>query len=398
MNYSRFAMGLLAGVVLLVANQRFSVAEDVTLIGRFTIPATATDLSGQVEAQENGTPQNRLGGMGSGIAWLGKGHRYVMVPDRGPDDGATSYRCRIHLVEIQVDPHAASPVTVRLLETHMLTNAYGENFLGRSTYFDREHPERGLRLDPEAIRVTSRGTYLIADEYGPTLREFDAKGKWKRDLPTPDRYRIKNPGATPADELPPHNTSGCQNNRGWEGLAFRADVERAYLITQGPLLQDGALDSQNVRVGTNVRLLEYDLKTGHSREFLYPMEDKTLGVSEVEVIAPNRLLVLERDGKPGDMTAVKHLYEIDLSDATDISKIYSLPSTGIPEGVRPVAKKMFLDLLAPQHSLAGQSIPEKIEGIALGPKLKDGSRVLIVASDNDFRSDQASEIYAFAVK
>ena len=40
----------------------------------------------------------------------------------------------------------------------------------------------------------------------------------------------------------------------------------------------------------------------------------------------------------------------------------------------------------------------KIDGIALGPKLTDESSVLIVTSDNDFKSDEPTEIFAFAIK
>jgi hypothetical protein len=390
--------GLLTFFAWCQINQYPCSAQDVTLIGRTSVSAMATDLSGETDAQENGTPQNRLGGHGSGLAWIGTGNRYVMLPDRGPDDGATSYRCRFHIVEIALDPKAAVPVTTRLLETHLLKNARGENFLGRQTHFDKDHPERSLRLDPEGVRVTKQGTILISDEYGPSVREFDMNGKWVRDLPTPSRYLIKNPGGTPEEELPPHNVSGRQNNRGWEGVGLSLDGQKVYTIAQGPLIQDGGLDEKNERVGTNVRIWEYDLKVGGSREFLYPLENNSFGCSDIEVIAPNRLLVIERDGKPGDTTNFKRIYEIDLTDATDIFGIEKLPSKGIPDDVRPVSKKLFLDLMAPKHGLASSTFPEKIEGIAMGPQLADGSRLFIIASDNDFRADQATEIYAFRVK
>ncbi len=395
---SRIRNGLLTGLVLAMAGNGMCRADEVTLIGRVSISPTATDLSQLTDAQENGTPQNRLGGHGSGIAWLGDGNRYVMLPDRGPDDGATSYKCRIQIVEIVVDPTAATPVTTRLLETHLLKAASGEPFIGRATQFDREHPERTLRLDPEGIRVTARGTILISDEYGPTIREFDAKGKWLRDLPTPGRYLIASPGGTPQEELPPHNKSGRQNNRGWEGVALSIDGNKVYAITQSPLIQDGALNEANARVGTNIRIWEHDLTTGVSREYLYPLEDKSLGCSDLEAIAPQRLLAIERDGKPHETAKVKRIYEIDLSQASEISAIEQLPTTGIPAGIRPVAKKLYLDLLAPQHGLAGQTFPEKIEGIAVGPKLADGSRVLIVTSDNDFKADEPTEIFAFRIR
>jgi hypothetical protein len=98
------------------------------------------------------------------------------------------------------------------------------------------------------------------------------------------------------------------------------------------------------------------------------------------------------------MAKVKRLYEIDLAGATDIQTIEQLPSRGIPSDVRPVTKKPFLDLLAAEYGLAGPGFPEKIEGIALGPRLKSGQRVLVVTSDNDFKRDESTEIYFFAVK
>ena len=389
----------LVSLLLFEASSGFRCdAHDIQLIGRTSVSATAVDLSGEADAQENGTPQNRLGGHGSGLAWTGNGNRYAMLPDRGPDDGATSYRCRFHIVEIMVDPKATQPVTTRLLETHLLKTPGGQNFLGRATQFDREHPERSVRLDPEGIRATSRGTFLISDEYGPSVREFDAQGKWLRDLPTPARYLIKSPGGTPAEELPPNNLSGRQNNRGWEGVALSGDGQKVYAISQSPLIQDGGLDEKNARVGTNIRLWEHDLTTGKVREYLYRLDNKSLGCSDIEWISPNRLLVIERDGVPGEAAKVKLLYEIDLAQATDIAGVDRLPQEGIPAGVRPVAKKLFLDLLAPKHGLASAHFPEKIEGIALGPNLPDGSRVLIVASDNDFKSDEPTEIFAFSVK
>lgn len=374
-----------------------SSAQEIVLIGRTSIPGDATDLSGDTTPQENGALQNQLGGLGSGLAWTGKGNRYVMLPDRGPGDGATSYRCRFHVVEIIVDPSASVPVTIRLLETHFLTNSHGEHFVGRSTQFDREHPERSLRMDPEGIRVTSRGTILISEEYVPSVREFDANGKWIRDLPTPDRYRIKSPGNKPEDELPPANLSGRVTNRGWEGLGLSHDGRRIYAIIQSPLIQDGALSNSNSRVGTNLRIWEYDLQTGASREFLYPLDDKPLGCSELEVIGPDRLLVIERDGLPGENAKAKRLYDVDLSQATNIVSIERLPSTGIPEGIQPVTKRLFIDLLAPQYQLVGSEFPEKIEGVAFGPRLPDGSRVLVVASDNDFHATLPTQIYAFRV-
>lgn len=386
----------LAALIVLVG-----LAADATeprLIGQTEIPGTATDFSQQPGQLEDGSPADRFGGYGSGIAWLGKGTRYAMISDRGPGDGATSYRCRFHLLDIVIGEQSSRAVRVTLRETHLLTHRSGQPLIGASAAFASAGSTRGPRFDPEAIRASGRGSFYLSDEYGPSIFEFDARGKQIGELPIPARYGILKPSAKAEEELPPANTSGRHPNKGMECLAISADGEMLFGLMQGPLFQDGALDADGKRVGTNLRLLEIQRRTGSTREFLYPLEHADNGCSEIETIAPGRFLVIERDGKPGTPGSVKHLYEIGLREATDISRIDSLPATGIPAGVRPVVKRLFLDLLDPRWGLAGESFPAKIEGIAFGPRLKDGSRLLLITSDNDFKPDEATHIYAFSVR
>ena len=63
----------------------------------------------------------------------------------------------------------------------------------------------------------------------------------------------------------------------------------------------------------------------------------------------------------------------------------------------PVRKRVLIDLLDEQWGLAGDAMPEKIEGLAFGPNLDADHRLLLVASDNDFVPEQATMIYAFVV-
>ena len=89
-------------------------AVEPRFLGQAEIPGTATDLSPQTGQLDDGSPANRLGGFGSGIAWLGQGTRYAMISDRGPGDGATSYHCRFHLFDIVVDEQSAPVVKATL--------------------------------------------------------------------------------------------------------------------------------------------------------------------------------------------------------------------------------------------------------------------------------------------
>ena len=58
---------------------------DPTLIAIESISGTYEDLASETAAPlENGVPGNRLGGMGSGIAYAG-GNIFLALPDRGPN-------------------------------------------------------------------------------------------------------------------------------------------------------------------------------------------------------------------------------------------------------------------------------------------------------------------------
>lgn len=74
----------------------------------------------------------------------------------------------------------------------------------------------------------------------------------------------------------------------------------------------------------------------------------------------------------------------------------------LDSGIVPVTKTLFIDLLDPGYKVnATQTIKdviaEKIEGMAWGPKLKDGRLVLYVFSDNDLFPGLPTQIYAFAI-
>jgi hypothetical protein len=130
---------------------------------------------------------------------------------------------------------------------------------------------------------------------------------------------------------------------------------------------------------------------------LYPLDDTTNGVSEILAVSGHEFLVLERDGRGGNDAVAKKIYKVELGDATDISHVEMLPPDGIPAGVVPARKAPFIDLLSPKFELAGPQFPEKVEGLAFGPDLADGRRLLVVAIDNDFIVEKPILLHAFAI-
>jgi hypothetical protein len=372
---------------------------EVKQLGSVVWPGALVDKSGLTDLMEDGSPQNRLGGFGSGVAWTGRDDDYVVVPDRGPGDGAASYRCRYHTVQIRVESGATPVVTAELTGTRLLSGPGGEPLVGLAARFAPSDPAQPRRFDPEAIRVLPDGNLLIADEYGPGVWRFGPGGEFVSALAVPRRFVIASPSATPKREFPPFNVSGRQPNRGIEGLALSPDGKTAHALLQGPLLQDGAVDAENERIGRNVRWIVFDVATGRVlRELVYVLDKPAFGLNEVEALSETRFLVIERDGKAGAEAKAKRIQLVDTNGATDVSGIDRLPGDDLPAGVRPVRKRTLIDLLDPRWGFVGAAFPEKTEGLALGPTLADGSRVLVVTSDNDFQPDVASRIDLFSVK
>ncbi len=117
-------------------------------------------------------------------------------------------------------------------------------------------------------------------------------------------------------------------------------------------------------------------------------------MSEITAINDHQFLVDERDGNglgggPGNGTAVaKDLYSIDLTGATDISNIASLPKdlTGI---ATPVKKTLALDVVAALNAngITSDKIPSKLEGLTFRQDVVVNGQTLhtvYLANDNDF--------------
>ncbi len=389
---------LLVGCVSSKKDTSTSLPElNLEYLGMVTLPGTTTDLSGLTDPLPDGTPHHQLGGL-SAIDYTGKNNLYLQVADRGPKDGAVPYACRFHLTEVVVDPTRDPVVSIKLMATHLLKDAEGRQYNGANESLDPAHPERSLRFDPEGARVGPTGTLFISDEYGPYLREFDRTGKLLRSFVVPEKFLPNHPAPDPKQELPPKNTRGRIPNRGMEGLAITPDGKKLVGILQSPLIQDGGLGPDQKRIGLNVRILEVDIATGKTREFVYQLEDPSHGINEILAITDREYLVLERDSLAGTEAQCKKLFKIDLTGATEVSEVPSLPSTGPPATIRPVAKSLYADFLDPRYGLSGKDIPEKFEGITFGPNLPDGRRLLLLTADNDFLAEQPFRLYAFAVK
>lgn len=392
---------LRAALVLFAAGFPVAAQAGIVYLGQAAIPGNSSDTSGLGDTLVNPAnpaqtaPHNQLGGFGSAISHIG-GNMFIATPDRGPFDGTVNFFDRSYRFEIKVNPGTANPVTATLKSTTLLTNESGANLVGLSSAFDPTNSPASLRFDPEGVRIAGDGShYFVSDEYGPFVYKFDANGVRVATYDIGAKFHIASPSADGAAEVS-GNTAGRQANRGMEGLAISPDGTKLYGIMQSPLIQDGALTG-TTRNGTNVRIVEIDLATGATREFLYQMTSGGNGISEIVAVNDHEFLVVERDGRAGSAALVKDIVKIDISGASDIKDVANLPKTGTPAGVVPVTRSIFLNMLDPAFGLAGTNFPEKIEGLTFANDLADGRHVLLITSDNDLSSINPSRIFAFAI-
>ena len=417
--WMRRAAAILVFSLLVVLQGAGAAQAEPTLIAIGSISGTYEDLAIETAAPlENGVPGNRLGGMGSGIAYAG-GNTFLALPDRGPNakmynsavDDTASYIVRFQTLNLSLapsDPGSALPFTLTpmLVDTTLLSSptplVYGNGaaaglpggapalnatdhthyFTGRSDNFDptklSTNPANA-RLDPEGIRVSNDGRHVyISDEYGPYVYEFDRRtGRRIRSFVIPDNLAVALLSAQGNTEIN-GNTSGRVANKGMEGLALTPDGKTLVGIMQAPLIQDG---------GKVVRIVTFDIASGKTHQYAYALTTGT-GVSEILAVNNHQFLVDERDGKgqgDGSAAAVKHLFKTDLTGAIDVSKV-----TG-SDNLAPLAvpKTLFLDVvkLLTAAGISSIHIPAKIEGIAFGQDvIVDGvaKHTLYVANDNDF--------------
>jgi hypothetical protein len=255
------------------------------------------------------------------------------------------------------------------------------------------------RFDPEAIRVSADGrSVFISDEYGTYVRQFDrTTGVMIRNFELPAKYYVPNQNAVGDTEIS-GNTIGRVANKGMEGLAITPDGKTIIGIVQAPMAQDAAISASNKLL----RIIAIDVATGTIKgEYGYKLTTGS-GVSEITAINDHEFLVLERDGKglgDGSNAAVKTLFKIDLTGATDISSL-----SGSAAANAAVAKTSFLDIVAVlgDNGITKANVPAKLEALAFGADiLVNGTltHTLWMANDNDFLPTVAgtNNFYVFGV-
>lgn len=249
-------------------------------------------------------------------------------------------------------------------------------------------------VDPEAVRLDPAGGGIIWTSEGdpksgspPALRRATAQGEWRGDVALPTDWRFDSTGQ-----------SGLRRNMTLEGLATLSDGSLLVML-EAPLIQDGPVATPERGALSRLTKLAADGRV--LAQYAYPIDPVPArptgdfadnGVSEILPVNDSTLLVLERAGvKAADGVFAFHirLYVVDLTDAMDIVGTPAL--AGQP--VRPLRKRLVLDI----GKLPGVK-PDNFEALGWAPPLSDGTRRLMVASDDNFRPQQDTKFLLLTVK
>jgi hypothetical protein len=238
--------------------------------------------------------------------------------------------------------------------------------------------------DGEGIAIAGDRFLVVANETLPAVFSVDRAGHDARPLALPFR-------------------PGVRHNLGIEGIGYAAAGERRYVFTVNEQALEGDGPGSTVDHGTVVRITRHSLDGEPALEVAY-LTDPVFtagygdaGVSDLAALSPDRVLVLERGWvrAAGNSTRV---YAVDLRGAPSIA--------GLDDARRaaPVAKRLVLDLATVDDRRCSvppdaqrRKIFDNYEGLALGPMLGDGRRVLFLASDDNDSTRQLPRALAVAL-
>jgi len=229
-------------------------------------------------------------------------------------------------------------------------------------------------VDVEAIvRDPMDGSVWIADERSCRITRHDpATGR-----------------RTGQVELPPL-MDGIYLDLGLESLTMSEDGLVMWTCTEEALMADGPRSTK--AHGSDVRLTKLCRKGKGdpwkvAGQWVYLTDSiaggpwsisgrdmSRSGVSELCLLEDGTLLVLEREFSKVLIPRLRcRIYEVDFTSATDVNGIGSISQAN---GLKRVGKRMLFET-------KGLSM---YEGMCMGPKLADGSRLMVLVSDGDKRT------------
>ena len=279
----------------------------------------------------------------SGLTWLGGDH-YAVVSDKASESGFFVFR-------IQIDTVSGD-----------IKDIVNEGFRSSG---EVNKDEEGIAFFPKD------STLWISREADNTVLEYGLNGKQTgRGLSIPSVFST----ATPAYSF--------------EALTYNAHTHRFWTTSESTLRPDGKQADATNQVNNRLRFQSFDDTFAAKEQYAYLMDapdnhssaaNYAMGVPAMAALDNGCLLVLEREflvtpSKFGSYVANK-IYCVDPIQSTTISQDKVLDTNS------PYMKKVLIATWKTSLSLFHQNLAN-YEGMCLGPRLMDGSQVIVLCADS----------------
>jgi len=382
---SKLARVILSGLLALFSFLITSCSAPVLAQDRVFLDVSL-DFLGEYQLPKMSFLDTPVGGL-SAITYDRRSDRFYAVCD----DKSGLAPARFYTLKLALNSTATEKIDIQKIDIESVTFVSDKD---GQTYARGTIAPKGIALTPQKTLFIS-GYSAAGDQIAPFVQEFDINsGQMLQSLPIPERYL---PDATDeTDEK--ERTKGIQPTSAFASLTFNptgtvpttGEPINLFTATSSALVQDREpLGSQK---GAKSRILQYLIGYGSPvliAEYFYPL-DPTLGSANglVELISVDHgghFLSLESSRE--ELGFKQKIFQITTGGATDTSKIDSLK--GEIRGIQPVKKKLLLDL----NELG---IPlDNLQGMTLGPRLRDGSLSLLLVSDDNFNAQQTTQFLLF---
>ncbi len=305
--------------------------------------AQTTSVTVVRENEQVEFPDSVPAGNYSGIASLG-GNYYAVVSDKSKTDG-------FFVFKMDFDQRSGQIKSVRNLG-----------------FRDAHKPNR----DGEGIAyLPLRRTILISGEADNAIKEYNLDGT-----------------LTGKNVEVPAVFSKARPNYSLESLTFNETTGLLWTCSESTLYGDGSVATAVNKVRNRIRIQSFDSLMQAGKQYAYLMDAPeattatdlyAIGVSEMTALDDGSLLVLEREfftppSRLGAFVSNK-IYQVFPAQSTPVEADRPLSDDS------PFMKKALLTKWHTYFSLLDFSIAN-YEGMCLGPKLPNGSQVIILLSDS----------------
>ena len=279
----------------------------------------------------------------SGLTWLGD-DRYAVVSDKSSESGFFRFR-------IQIDTVSGD-----------IKDVVNDGFQSSG---EMNKDEEGIAFFPKD------STLLISREADNRIVEYDMNGQLTgRELTIPSVFST----ATPA--------------YGLEALTYNAQTHRFWTTSESTLKPDGKQADASNQVKNRLRFQSFDDSFIPQEQYAYLMDaaeshpsvsNYAMGVSALAALNDGKLLVLEREfvvtsSKIGSFVENK-VYCVDPAQSISISQEKELDTDS------PYMQKTLIAMWKTSLGLLRQNLAN-YEGMCLGPRLADGSQVIVLCADS----------------